>query len=665
MHYILILVFVISLLSLGYGGFRWRQLRGSTSDLGTAQRIIEHIQHGEMIFLTRKYQLVLAFVFLGALLLGFSYLHISGWTAFSFVMGALLSAVVSYGNLKLVMQTRLKSLDLVKENVINAAQMAFRGGLAAGMFIICCGMLGIIILYFIYVMAFGIADMQRILSVLAGFLVGSSLIALFNRVGGDIYARSVDVTGSITPLLVMGIDEKDIRNPTTIASEVGKNINGIAATGADLFESLAAVLIAAMIVSLRWLDSFEVYHPNLNQYIIVGLPLVLATGGLLSSVLASFLIRIKTERYLQRMFDRAVMVAYVLMAFFSLLAIEFLLPTNFELYGYRYTSHGIFGAVLTGLLAGAAMSLIVRYYHLPQYRRFRQFLEEKAEIIQVLKTIGGLSTGMISTVLPLLIMAITIVIAYQQAHLYGVAMAAVSVVSMMGILFAINIYGVVINNVHTTAVLSQLDPEIREQTEQLHRDAQRINGLMKGFVIGSAGLASVAVFCAFVTVADLQEINILRSVVWGGLFVGGMIPFLFLSLITKGVERIVERVIEEVHRQFQKISGLKEGKTFPKYRECVRIALDESYKELLAPTLIATFLPVFVGVYFGAEVLGAVLLGVILSGLLLTFFMSYLREAIKQSSIQTTHPLVIANGISLNTLMKLIAGVSLMIAPFL
>jgi K(+)-stimulated pyrophosphate-energized sodium pump len=566
-----------------------------------------------------------------------------------------------------------------------ALQVAFSGGSVMGFSVVGLGVLGISILFLLYLSRFDSgspqADLRTVITVLTGFSFGASSIALFARVGGGIYTKAADVGADLVGKVEAGIPEDDPRNPAVIADNVGDNVGDVAGMGADLFESYVGSIIGALVLgtSARLVTGSE-YTPML-----VVLPLVLAGAGIVISLLGTFLVRTREggnpANALHRgtLFTSAVMLA-------TIWAISrWLLTDRYVISGREFSASGVFWATVAGLVGGVLIGLITEYYT-SESRKPAQEISKDSLTGAATNIISGLALGMRSSALPVIVLVAAILIAFDQAGLYGVAIAALGMLSTTGIQLAVDAYGPIADNAGGIAEMAHLGSEVRARTDKLDAVGNTTAAIGKGFAIGSAALTALALFAAYRATVGLEVIDLANPRVMGGLLMGAMLPFLFSSLALRAVGKAAFKMIEEVRRQFDSIPGLMEGKAQADYAKCVDISTQAAIRQMVAPGLLAVIAPVVVGIYDTAALAG-LLAGVTSSGVVLAIFMANAggawdnakkhieggahggkgSEAHKAAVVGDTvgDPFKDTAGPSLNILIKLMSVVALVLAPLL
>ncbi|WP_432709094.1 sodium-translocating pyrophosphatase, partial [Pedobacter sp.] len=528
-------------------------------------------------------------------------------------------------------------------------------------------------------------EMKKTIEVLAGFSLGAESIALFARVGGGIYTKAADVGADLVGKVEAGIPEDDVRNPATIADNVGDNVGDVAGMGADLFGSYVATILATMVLGqeITSVDKFGGMAPIL-------LPMLIAGLGLIFSIVSSWFVKIKKETdSVQQALNLGNWMSIILTAIASFFAVKWLMPDTMSIRGFEFTAMAVYYSILVGLVVGTLMSLITEYYTAMGKRPVQSIIRQSSTG-HATNIIGGLSVGMESTVAPILVLAAGIYGSYHFAGFYGVAIAAAGMMATTAMQLAIDAFGPIADNAGGIAEMSGLPKEVRERTDNLDAVGNTTAATGKGFAIASAALTSLALFAAFAGISGITAIDIYKADVLAGLFVGGMIPFIFSSLCISAVGRAAMAMVEEVRRQFKEIPGIMEYKAKPEYEKCVAISTEASIREMMLPGAIALIVPIIVGFIFGPEVLGGLLAGVTVSGVLMGIFQSnaggawdnakksFEKGVMINGTMQfkgsdphkasvtgdtVGDPFKDTSGPSMNILIKLMSIVSLIIAP--
>ncbi|HUH17928.1 sodium-translocating pyrophosphatase [Albibacterium sp.] len=660
------------------------------------QTLAGYIADGAMAFLKAEWKVLSYFVVIAAVLLAYSgtLIETSSWViAVSFIIGAFTSALAGYIGMNIATKANVRTTQAARTSLSKALKVSFTAGSVMGIGVVGLAILGLgglfIVFYQIYVIntggeVNGLA-MQKALEVLAGFSLGAESIALFARVGGGIYTKAADVGADLVGKVEAGIPEDDVRNPATIADNVGDNVGDVAGMGADLFGSFVATLLATMVLGreIQSIDNFGGIAPIL-------LPMVIAGLGLIFSIISTFFVRIKQETdSVQNALNLGNWSSIILTAIASFFAVKWIMPENMVLRGYEFTSTDVFSAIIVGLIVGALMSIITEYYTSMGKRPVLSIIKQSSTG-HATNIIGGLSVGMESTVLPILVLAGGIYGSYHFAGFYGVAIAAAGMMATTAMQLAIDAFGPVADNAGGIAEMSQLPDEVRNRTDNLDAVGNTTAATGKGFAIASAALTSLALFAAFVGLAGIDKIDIYNADVLAGLFVGAMIPFIFSALCISAVGRAAMEMVKEVRRQFREIPGIMEYKAKPEYDKCVAISTKASIREMMMPGAIALLVPIIVGFTFGPEVLGGLLAGVTVSGVLMGMFQSnaggawdnakksfekgveidgamhYKNSEPHKASVTgdtVGDPFKDTSGPSMNILIKLMSIVSLIIAP--
>jgi K(+)-stimulated pyrophosphate-energized sodium pump len=664
------------------------------------QELAGYIAKGAMAFLKAEWKVLAYFVVIAGALLAWSGTTVensSPLIAVSFLIGAVLSALAGYIGMNIATKANVRTTQAARTSLAQALKVSFTGGSVMGLGVAGLAVLGLgslfIVFYTLYVKATGAGvngiEMEKALEVLAGFSLGAESIALFARVGGGIYTKAADVGADLVGKVEAGIPEDDVRNPATIADNVGDNVGDVAGMGADLFGSYVATILATMVLGRELVskDNFGGIAPIL-------LPMLIAGLGIIFSIIGMLFVRVKDEMgNVQNALNLGNWSSIILTAVASFFIVNWMLPETMSwtdsARGVEVTRMGVFWAIMVGLVVGALMSIITEYYTAMGKRPVLSIIKQSATG-HATNIIGGLSVGMESTVLPILVLAAGIYGSYEFAGLYGVAIAAAGMMATTAMQLAIDAFGPIADNAGGIAEMSQLPEEVRHRTDNLDAVGNTTAATGKGFAIASAALTSLALFAAFVGIAGIDAIDIYKAPVLAGLFVGGMIPFIFSSLAIAAVGRAAMDMVNEVRRQFREIPGIMEYKAKPEYEKCVAISTEASIREMIAPGAIALITPVVVGFIFGPEVLGGLLAGVTVSGVLMGMFQSnaggawdnakksfekgveingemfYKKSEPHKASVTgdtVGDPFKDTSGPSMNILIKLMSIVALVIAP--
>jgi K(+)-stimulated pyrophosphate-energized sodium pump len=673
----------------------------SKQDAGTdrMKEISDYIAEGAMAFLRAEWKILGYFVAVVAILLALmarTNPH-SDWTiAVAFILGAIFSATAGYIGMRIATKSNVRTAQAARTSLSKALAVSFTGGSVMGLGVAGLAVLGLGGLFIILKSYFGATtvvsdEMLKTIEVLTGFSLGAESIALFARVGGGIYTKAADVGADLVGKVEAGIPEDDPRNPATIADNVGDNVGDVAGMGADLFGSYVATVLATMVLGqeTKSIDAFGGFAPIL-------LPMLIAGVGIIFSIVGTWFVRVSDSagvntNVVQKALNMGNWGSIILTALACIGLVYYILPETMELRGEAFTKWGVLGAIGVGLLVGTLMSIITEYYTAMGKRPVLSIVRQSATG-HATNVIGGLAVGMESTFIPMLVLAAGIYGSYACAGLYGVAIAAAGMMATTAMQLAIDAFGPIADNAGGIAEMSELPKEVREKTDVLDAVGNTTAATGKGFAIASAALTALALFAAFVGVAQIDGIDIYKADVLASLFVGGMIPFIFSSLAIKAVGQAAMSMVEEVRRQFRTIPGIMEGTGKPEYDKCVAISTEASIKKMMAPGAIAILSPIIIGFIFGPEALGGFLAGATVSGVLMGMFQNnaggawdnakksfekgveingetfYKKSEPHKASVTgdtVGDPFKDTSGPSMNILIKLMSIVSLVIAPTL
>lgn len=663
-----------------------RMIKQSASGTPKMEEIAQAIREGALAFLKREYKFIAIFLVVMFFVLLFtldnkqtSGLNEGVFTAFAFLVGALCSVLAGFIGMKTATTANVKTAQGAIKNLDRALRIAFSSGAVMGLCVVGLGVIGLSVIISVYG---NFMDTRSVFSILTGFGLGASSVALFARVGGGIYTKAADVGADLVGKIEAGIPEDDPRNPAVIADLVGDNVGDVAGMGADLYESYVGSIIAALVIG------YPIFaHVNRSALLF---PLLLAGVGIIASIVGTLFVRIKEGANIHAALKRGLWVASAIVILGSLLLTTLVLPTTYaESFGgaqRAYTQFGVFIAIVAGLVAGIIIGLLTEYYTSADYSPTKK-VAQSAQTGSATVVIAGIALGFGSTFWSVITLCAAIWVAYGYAGLYGIGVAALGMLSTLGISLAVDAYGPVADNAGGIAQMANLPAAVRKRTDSLDSAGNTTAAIGKGFAIGSAALTALALFAAYAAAVGLSSINLLLPEVIIGLLLGAMLPFLFCSLTMRAVGEAAFEMIEEVRRQFKKIPGLLKGEGRANYAQCVDISTRAAVKKMIVPGLIAIIAPLAIGIGIGPQALGGLLAGSLGSGVVLAISMAnsggswdnakkYIesgkfggkgKDAHKAAVVGDTvgDPFKDTSGPSLNILIKLMSIVALVFVPLL
>jgi K(+)-stimulated pyrophosphate-energized sodium pump len=689
-------ILIVAILAFFYALAKSAWITKLDSGDDTMKKIAGYIAEGAISFLRAEYKALSVFVVIVAIIIGvLAEDKTSHWLiAVAFIIGASLSATAGYLGMKIATRSNVRTTQAARYSLAKALNVSFSGGLVMGINVVSLGIIGIISLFLLFNnvdVVFGMPkwEMHKVLEVLIGFSLGAESIALFARVGGGIYTKAADVGADLVGKVEANIPEDDPRNPAVIADNVGDNVGDVAGMGADLFGSYVSTILATMVLGLTVTDMNKNFS-GINPAVL--LPIFIAGIGLVFSIIGSFFVKIKDDKGSpQKALNIGNFGAVALTAFAAFFLIQYAFDPTITIKGTIYESINIFYSIIIGLTVGIAISFVIEYYTGKEYGPVN-YIAKQSLTGGATNIISGLSIGMISTAIPVIILVAGIVSSYTIAGLYGVAIAATGMMATTAIQLAIDAFGPIADNAGGIAEMSHQPAEVRQRTDILDTVGNTTAAIGKGFAIASAALTALAMFSAYMNTTELKEIDISNAKVLGGLLIGGMAPFLFSAYCIRAVGDAANKMVEEVRRQFREIKGIMEGTAEADYQKCIEISTNAALKQMILPGSLAFVMPISIGFIFGAESLGGFLAGVLVSGIMMAFFQSnaggawdnakkkfesgveingqiYYKgsDPHKAAVVGDTvgDPFKDTSGPSLNILIKLVSIVAMVIAPLI
>lgn len=667
---LLFIVPICALIGLIYAGVCYSRMKKESPGDSTMQKIATAIHLGAMTYLKRQYTAIGVFVIVLAIVLA---VVINPLTSVCYVVGAGLSALAGFVGMYSATFANVRTTNAARQGMASAFKVSFSSGMVMGLTVVGLGMMGLSLMFFTMTGITGNTD-ETTISILSGFSLGASSIALFARVGGGIFTKAADVGADLVGKVEAGIPEDDPRNPAVIADNVGDNVGDIAGMGADLYESYVGAVIATMLIGAT--AGMASQFPGVSSFNLIALPMLIAGLGIIASVIGSIFVRTnKNEAHaIHKAFNSGTFASLILTVIATYGLVEILAPGHI----------GIFAATVAGLVGGFLIGLVTEYY--TSYdRKPTQSIVKAAETGAATDIIAGIAVGMESTFIPVLIVGIAILIANYFGGIYGVALAGVGMLATLGITLSVDAYGPIADNAGGIAEMSHQGPEVRAITDTLDSVGNTTAAIGKGFAIGGAALTALGLFAAYTQAVKLDMVNMLEPIVFVGILIGAMLPFLFSSFAMKAVGKAAGFIVAEVRRQFKEIPGLMEGKADPDYASCITISTNAALREMILPGIMAITAPLIIGILLGSHALAGLLVGSISSGFLVAVFMAnaggawdntkkYIEQGHAGGKGSFAHKAAVTGdtvgdpfkdtaGPALNILLKLMAIVAVVFAP--
>jgi len=678
---LVIFIIVVGILSVLFARYVASKVEATETGNEKMNEISAAVEEGAMAFLKREYKAMGIFILVMGTIIFFFLDHPKTpeinegpFTAIAFAAGSVISILAGFIGMKIATKANVRTAQAARKSLGKAFDIAFKSGTVLGFALVGLAILGLSLLYVLFtLMGF---EIETVMEILTGFALGGSSIALFARVGGGIYTKAADIGADLVGKVEAGIPEDDPRNPAVIADNVGDNVGDVAGMGADLFGSVAESTAAAMLIGAIAFGMLGIETALLY-------PLAISAVGILASFVAVKFVKLK-KGTVEGVLKKALIISSLLVLIAMYFLTKLWLPESFRIHQETYTWFGVYIALAFGLISGLLIGIMTEYFTSHAYKPVKNVAKSSLTGAAT-NIIQGIALGYESAVIPIILIAITAFMSFQNAGLYGIAIAALGMLSTLVIALAIDAYGPVSDNAGGIAEMAGLPKDVRKKTDILDAAGNTTAAIGKGFAIGSAALTALALFSAFIAASGISSVNLLDNKVIAGLFIGGMLPFLFSAMTMKAVGRAAESMIIEVRRQFKSIKGLMEGKAKADYRKCVDISTKAALKEMIAPGLLVVLTPIGVGLLFGVETLAGVLAGTLASGAVLAISKANAggawdnakkfieagqhggkgSDAHKAAVIGDTvgDPMKDTSGPSLNILLKLMAITSVVFVP--